>query len=221
LSYRGLLSWGGISAWIAALLLAISIASYWITGGIEFRAWVPLFSAFACFLMVTTTATYEYLAPLQYSLARAGLPFAALSILILLLEAAVWGADRTLRRAASSVGLTELTPQSALFNSLHMLVLWLIAVWMALWGLALLRTSGAAARTTGIFMCSVAGFNAVDYLLARLGQEDILVELWHLGGQISLLGVLTTSGWLLSAASGTGTGSSEMPPPTRINRSGK
>ena len=44
----------------------------------------------ACFLLVATVASYDYVAKHQYSLARAGFGFAALSIITFFLEAAVW-----------------------------------------------------------------------------------------------------------------------------------
>ena len=202
MSNRDLLRWGGLSAHAAVALLVISIASYWITGGLEFRAWVPLFSAFACFLLVASVATYEYLAQHQYSLARAGAGFAALSILTFFLEAAVWGADRMVLRDSATVGSDGLSPLLALFNSLHMMVLWFIAIWMILWGVGLIRVPGKA-KLTGVFMCLLAGFHMVDYALARLGQAGLAVELWHLGSQAMLLSAFTTLGFLLGEVSRT------------------
>ncbi len=200
MSDRALLKWGGISAHASVVLLTISIVSFWVTGGLEFRAWVPLFSTFACFLLIATLATYDYLAKSQYPLARAGLGFAALSIITFFLEAAVWGADRMVLRVTDTAAPGELTPLLAVFNSLHMMVLWLIAIWMALWGIGFLRVPGKG-RVAGTFMVLVAGFHMVDYLLARLGQTGLLVDLWHLGSQFMFLSAFTTLGLLLIEAS--------------------
>jgi hypothetical protein len=200
MSDRVLLKWGGISAHVSVVLLIISIVTFWVTGGLEFRAWVPLFSTFACFLLVATLATYDCLARSQYPLARAGLGFAALSILTFFLEAAVWGADRMVLRVVDTAAADGLTPLLAVFNSLHMMVLWFIAIWMALWGIGFLRVPGKG-RLAGTFMVLVAGFHMVDYLLARLGRTGLPVELWHLGSQVMLLSALTTLGLLLVEAS--------------------
>ncbi len=154
-----------------------------LTGGLDFQAWVPLFITLVCFGFVAALAAYEYLKAEQYPIARIGLGFAIISILILLLEAIVWGADRMVLRSAEPVAQAELTELMALFNSLHSAVLWTIAVWYALWGVALLRMVGNA-RLAGAAMIGVAGAHVVDYLLLRLGVTGQFVEFWHLvGGQ--------------------------------------
>ena len=173
--------WGGYSAFAFVGLFTVSIAAYWITGGLDFQAWVPLFSMLVCFWFVAAMATYEYLKAEQYPLARIGLGFAILSIVILLLEAIVWGADRMVLRSAEPAAQPELTELMALFISLHNAVLWTIAVWYALWGVALLRMVGNA-RLAGAAMIGVAGAHFVDYLLVRLGVTGQLVEIWHLVG---------------------------------------
>ena len=193
--YR-LLRWGGICAYACVGLFTISLVCGWVTGGLEFRAWVPLFSTFACFLLVATLAAYDYLAKSHYALARAGLGFAALSIIMFFLEAVLWGADRMMLRQRGGAGQGELTPLLAVFNSLHMAVLWVVAIWMTLWGIGFVRTPGKG-RVAGTFMVLNAGFLMVDYLLARMGQAGPLVDLWHLGGQLMLLSALTTLGLLL------------------------
>lgn len=194
-----LLKWGGISALAFVVLFSISIATYWVTGGLEFRAWVPLFSSLTCFLLVATLAGYEYLSKFHYSLARGGLAFAALAILVLFLEAAVWGADRMVVRSESLTVQPELTHLRALFSSLHLMVLWFIGIWMAFWGAGFVRLSGRG-KAVGVLMVLVTGFNSVDYLLARLGQTDLFVDLWHLAGQITLMSAFTMLGLLLLEA---------------------
>jgi hypothetical protein len=192
----GLFKWGGISALCFVGLFTTSIAAYWVTGGIAFRAWVPLFSSLVCFLLVATLAGYEHLAKSHYALARIGLGFALLAIVMLFLEAAVWGADRMVRRADPAVVQPEPTHLLALFSSLHMMVLWFIGIWMALWGVAFFQLAGGA-KAVGVPMMLVAGFNAVDYVLARLGVAGTFVEFWHLGGQVMLLTAFTMLGLLL------------------------
>jgi len=193
---KRLLRWGGVSALVFVTLLSISIITFWITGGIEFRAWVPLFSTIACFLLVATVAGYDYLAKSHYALARIGFAFGALSVLTFFLEAAVWGADRMVLRAGTAPIQGELTPQLALFNSLHMMVLWLIAIWMSFWGAGFVRIPGKG-KLAGTFMLLVGPFHLVDYVLARLGHTGLFIDLWHLGGQISLLSSFGLLGLLL------------------------
>jgi hypothetical protein len=195
-----LMKWGGVSALTFVTLLSISIITFWITGGIEFRAWVPLFSTIACFLLVATLAGYDFLAKSHYALARIGLGFGALSVLTLFLEAAVWGADRMMLRAGMAPVQVQLTPQLALFNSLHMMVLWLIGIWMVVWGMGFFRMPGKG-KAAGTFMMLVGPFHLVDYVLARLGHAGLFADLWHLGSQIMLLSSFGLLGLILINAS--------------------
>lgn len=199
---RDLLRWGSRSAHIAVVLLTISIASYWVTGGLDFKAWIPLFSAFTCFLLVASLAAYEHLACHEYSLARVGAAFGALTIFTFLLEAVAWGADRLIR-AASPAASETFTPMLALFTSLHTMVIWLIIFWTASWGVGFIRLGGRS-RLAGIFLSLGAGFHAVDYVLLRMGQAGLHVELWHLGSQLILLGAFGTLGVVLLEASRAG-----------------
>ena len=77
-----------------------------------------------------------------------------------------------------------------------MMVLWFIAIWMVLWGIAFVRIPRKG-RVAGTFMLLNAGFHMVDYLLARMSQTGALVDLWHLGSQVMLLSAFTTLGLLL------------------------
>lgn len=186
MSSPALFKWGGYSAFVFVGLFTISIAAYWATGGLDFQAWVPLFSTFVCFWFISAIAAYDYLKAEQYSLARIGFGFAMLSIVILLLEAIAWGADQTMMRSSvepeSPTASSELV---ALFNSLHSAVLWTIGIWYALWGAALLQMSGIA-RLAGVAMVGVAVAHVVDYLLLRLGVKGQFVEIWHLLGSQGL-----------------------------------
>ena len=173
---------GAFSAFAFVGLLTISIAAYWITGGLEFRAWVPLFASAVFFWFIATIAAYEILAKAEYMFARVGLGFAILSIIVLLLEAAVWGADRIVLRASDSSNPSTLSELRALFDSLHLLVLWLIGIWYAFWGIGFFRLTGKA-RFAGIAMMLVAIFHFGDYLLYRVGVSGSLAEYWHLGSQ--------------------------------------
>jgi hypothetical protein len=166
-------------------MFTVSIAAYWITGGLTFRAWVPLFSTLVCFWFVAALSAYDYLKAEQYPLARIGLGFAILSIVILLLEAIVWGADRMVLRSAETVSLPEFTELKALFSSLHTTVLWTIGIWYALWGVGFLRMSSGA-KLTGATMIGVAGAHVIDYLLLRLAVTGQFVEIWHLVGSQGL-----------------------------------
>jgi hypothetical protein len=115
--------------------------------GIEFRAFVPLFSLALIFRLMAALAGYELLAKTHYGLARAGLGFAFLAIIMMFLEAAVWGA-----RSASSVDVADMV---ALFDSLHLMVLWFVALWVLCWGLAFIQESGAARALGALFIFHV------------------------------------------------------------------
>ena len=88
----------------------------------------------------------------------------------------------------------------ATFSSLHMLVLWLIAIWLAFWGAGFVRLPGKA-KLAGTFMLLVAPGHMVDYTLARLGHVGIAADLWHLGSQVMLLSSFVFLGLLLLDAS--------------------
>jgi len=177
-----LMKFGGISAFGFVVLFTISIVAYWVTGGLEFRAWVPLWSSLVCFWFVAAIAVYDYLAKPEYALARVGLGFAILSIIILFLEGTVWGADRMVLRVQGSQDQTVLTELRALFDTLHLMVLWFIGIWYALWGAAFLRLGGRG-RFIGAAMALVAIFHFGEYLLYRLGVTGMSLEIWHLGSQ--------------------------------------
>ena len=180
------MKWGGLSAFAFVALFTISIATYWVTGGLEFRAWVPLFSSLVCFWFIASIAAYDYLKVQQYALARVGFGFALMSIVILFLEAVVWGADRIVLRTAPSILALEVTELGALFASLHHMVLWFIGIWYAFWGLGFLRLTGKA-KIVGAAMLTNAGFHIGDYLFVRIGETGLFVAIWHLGAQVSNL----------------------------------
>ena len=177
-----LMKFGGISAFGFVVLFTILIVASWVAGGFEFRAWVPLFSSVVCFWFVAAIAVYDYLAKPAYALARVGFGFAILSIIILFLEATVWGADRMVLRVQGSEDQAVLTELRALFNALHVMVLWFIGIWYALWGAAFLRLGGRG-RFIGAAMALVAFFHFGDYLLYRLGVTGMSEQIWHLGSQ--------------------------------------
>jgi hypothetical protein len=136
------LKWGAISA----IVFAVLQGAVYLTG-IEFRAFVPLFSLALIFRLMAALAGYELLAKTHYGLARAGLGFAFLAIIMMFLEAAVWGA-----RSASSVDVADMV---ALFDSLHLMVLWFVALWVLCWGLAFIQESGAARALGALFIFHV------------------------------------------------------------------
>lgn len=177
---RTLMKFGGISAFGFVVLFIISTVAIWVTGGLEFRAWVPLFSSLVCFWFVAAIAAYDYLAKTEYALARVGLGFAILSIIILFLEATVWGADRIVLHVQGSEDQAVLTELRALFNALHVMVLWFIGIWYAFWGAAFLRLGGRG-RFIGVAMALTAIFHFGDYLLYRLGVTEMSLQIWHIG----------------------------------------
>jgi len=195
-----LMKWGGLSSFVFVGLLATSIGVAWITGGIEFRGWVPLFSSLLCFWFVATLAGYEYLSKSHYALARVGMGFAVFAFIMLFFEAAVWGADREFLGVTTLEPPSETTSLSVLFGSLNLYVIWFVGLWCAFWGAGFVRIPGKG-RAVGVSMILVAGFNAVDYLLFRVGESGILVEMWHLGGQICLLSAFSLLGLLMLDAS--------------------
>jgi hypothetical protein len=193
---KSLMRWGGLSAFAFVVLFTISIAAFWVTGGLEFRAWVPLFSSVVCFWFIASIAAYDYLKTAEYALARIGFGFALMSVIILFLEAVVWGADRIVLRIAPSNPQSEVTELGALFASLHHAVLWFIGIWYALWGIAFFRMKGKA-KIVGAAMLLIAGLNIGDYLFVRMSETGLLVEAWHLGGQVSNLVAYSFLGLLL------------------------
>jgi hypothetical protein len=111
-------------------------------------------------------------------------------------------------RDSSAAASEALTPMLALFNSLHTMVIWLVIFWNVPWGLGFMRLGGRW-KMAGVFFCLNAAFLVVDYLLLRLGQTGLVVDLWHLGSQLMLLGALSVLGVLLvEASSAAGTSSS-------------
>jgi len=197
---KSLMKWGGFSAFAFVALFTISIATYWVTGGLEFRAWVPLFSSLVCFWFVASIAAYDYLKAEKYALARVGFGFALMSFVILFLEAIVWGADRIVLRTTHANPPPEVTELSALFASLHHTVLWFIGIWYALWGLGFFGLKGKA-KIVGVAMLTNAGLHIGDYLFVRIGETGPFVEIWHLGAQVSNLVAYAFLGMVLLGVS--------------------
>ena len=197
---KSLMKWGGLSAFAFVALFTISIATYWVTGGLEFRAWVPLFSSLVCFWFIASIAAYDYLKVQKYALARVGFGFALMSIMILFLEAVVWGADQIVLRTAPSNPPPEVTELGALFTSLHHMVLWFIGIWYAFWGLGFFRLTGKA-KIVGAAMLTDASFHIGDYLFVRIGETGLFVEIWHLGAQVSNLVAYSFLGMVLLGVS--------------------
>ena len=190
------MKWGGLSAFAFVALFTISIAIYWVTGGLEFRAWVPLFSSLVCFWFIASIAAYDYLKTAEYALARIGFGFALMSVIILFLEAVVWGADRMVLRTAPTNPQSGITELGALFASLHHTVLWFIGIWYALWGFGFCRLTGKA-KIVGAAMLTNASLHIGDYLFVRIGETGLFVEVWHLGAQFSNLVAFSFLGLLL------------------------
>jgi len=193
---KSLMKWGGLSAFAFVVLFTISIAMYWVTGGLDFRAWVPLFSGLVCFWFIASIAAYDYLKTAEYALARVGFGFALMSVAILFLEAVVWGADRIVLRTTLSDPQPEVTELGALFSSLHHTVLWFIGIWYTFWGLGFLRMTGKA-KIVGAAMLTNAGLHIGDYLFVRISETGPFVEVWHLGAQVSNLVAYSFLGLLL------------------------
>jgi hypothetical protein len=162
-----------------------------VTGGLEWRAWIPVFSIIICLYVIILLAAYDYLEKTHYALARIGFAFGILLMVVLFAEVAAWGAERMILRAGSSAEETELSPMLALFNSSHVLAIWFHGLWMGFWGAAFVRLPGKA-RVIGVLMLLFAGFYLVYYLLLRLG-DSALAELAHSSGHVALL----ISHWLL------------------------
>ncbi len=198
---KRLMKWGGLSALVFVVLLAISIATGWVTGaGISFRAWVPLWCTLLCFLVVAALAGYDYLTQSHYALARIGMGFAALTVIIFFLEGAVWGADRIVLRAEAPSVEPGLTHLLALFNSLHAMVFWFVALWLGVWGAGFVQLQGKA-KVAGVLMLMKIPTNMLDYTFLRLGKTGLSLDLYHLGSQVILLSAFAMLGLVLLEAS--------------------
>lgn len=188
---RTLLRWGGFCAfaWVIvfAALLVVSIAM----GGLNWTAWMPVFSIVICLYVIILLAGYDYLAKTYYALARIGFAFGLLLIVVLFAEVAAWGAERMILRSNPTGGEAALSPMLALFNSTHTLAIWFHGLWMGFWGAAFIRLPGKS-KVTGALMLLFALFYSIYYLLLRL-DSSTLAEAAHSSGHVALL----VSHWLL------------------------
>ena len=169
------LRWGAISAIVFVMLQG---ADY-LSGGPASPWFVPLFSLALVFRFVAALAGYELIAKTHYGLARAGLGFAYLAIVMMFLEATVWGA-----RSSSGVDQADMV---AMFESMHLMVLWFVALWVFFWGLAFVQNSGIA-RALGALLIFHVFVNLLRYLTIQIEIGGMLAKIIGVIGPITLMG---------------------------------
>ena len=169
------LRWGAISAIVFVMLQG---ADY-LSGGPASPWFVPLFSLALVFRFVAALAGYELIAKTHYGLARAGLGFAYLAIVMMFLEATVWG-------AMSSSGVDQ-ADMVAMFESMHLMVLWFVALWVFFWGLAFVQNSGIA-RALGALLIFHVFVNLLRYLTIQIEIGGMLAKIIGVIGPITLMG---------------------------------
>jgi hypothetical protein len=190
-----LFRWGGIAAWAYVVVQGASYVSGWVTGGIEFTAFVPLFSSGLACLLVATVAGYGYLVRSHSAFAKFGLAFAVLAITFMFLEAAVW-ASRDAGDPASEATMM------ALFGALHLIVLWMVALWYGCWGIGFVQLTGTA-KTTGVTMIVLSVLNMLNYIFEQSGATGVLVTAQSYAGPVTLLAINVLLGReLLSSSRG-------------------
>jgi hypothetical protein len=184
------LKWGGISA----IVFVILAGAGYVFGGPESRWFVPLFSLTLVFRLIAALAGYELIAKTQRGLARVGLGFAFLAITMMFLEAAVWGA-----RNSSGVNQADMI---ALFDSMHLMVLWFVALWVLCWGVAFVQASGAARALGALFIFHVF-VNLLRYSTIQFEFSGVIVGISKVIGPVTLLGTYLLLGYVLLTASRT------------------
>ena len=173
------LKWGAVSAILFVILAGVD----YVSGGPSSRWFVPLFSLVLVFRLIAALAGYELIAKTHYGLARAGLGFAYLAIVMMFLEAAVWGASLI-----------------ALFGSMHLMVLWFVAFWVLFWGLAFVKESGIA-RGLGALLIFHFFVNLLRYLTIQFEIGGMIGQAISVLGPITLLSTYLLLGVVLYKAS--------------------
>lgn len=199
---KSLMKWGGICTFVfvllftaSALLLLVSqgipsrppTMSEWaatLTGGV-WRLFIPLFSVAMCLYVVVAIAAYDYLATTHYAVARIGLGFAVLLIIVVFLEIAVLGAGKIIAQSSISEVESQLFPVFAKFGTLHILAAWFHGLWLFFWGLGFVRNSGME-RTIGAFLLAFSFLYLLYYLLIRVGNT-MYAELTHSAGHVAMI----------------------------------
>ena len=182
------LKWGALAAIVFVLLAGFD----YISGGPNSDFFVPLFSCVLIFRFIAALAGYELIARTHYGLARVGLGFAYFAIVMMFLEAAVWGAK-------SSSGIDH-AGMVALFDSLHLMVLWFVALWVLCWGIALVQGAGIARVLGGLFIFHFF-VNLLRYFTIQFELDGVLVSINSVVGPVTLLGTYLLLGIVLWAAS--------------------
>jgi hypothetical protein len=182
------LKWGAISAIVFVILGGVG----YLFGGPASRGFVPLFSITLVFRFIAALAAYELLAKTHYGLARTGLGFAFLAITMMFLEATVWGA-----RDSSGVHQIDMV---ALFDSMHLMVLWFVAIWVLCWGIAFVQSSGVARALGGLLIFHFF-VNLLRYSTIRFDIGGVIAGMINVIGPITLMGTYLLLGMVLWKAS--------------------
>jgi hypothetical protein len=111
---------------------------------------------------------------------------------MMFLEAAVWGA-----KGSDGVDQASLI---ALFDSMHLMVLWFVALWVLFWGLAFVKESGIA-RGLGALLIFHFFVNLLRYLTIQFEIGGMIGQAISVLGPITLLSTYLLLGVVLYKAS--------------------
>lgn len=186
---KPLMKWGGICAFVFAILWVIGLifsliaegipsqmptVSEWgntLTGG-TYRTAILLFGIGMFFYVVAAYAVYDYLRKTSYGLSRTGFGFVTLFIIFYFVWFTLMAAGKNIVLSGASNYQTQLAVIMNLSGSLLLPFLWFIVFYTFFWGLAFVKLAGMN-KTVGFLSLATALISLLFYVFSLIGNVFI------------------------------------------------
>ncbi|ODS38887.1 MAG: hypothetical protein A7315_03095 [Candidatus Altiarchaeales archaeon WOR_SM1_79] len=183
---KPLMKWGGICAFVFAVLWIVFEIFYLISAGIPFqtptvsemanmlsggayRTFIVLFGISIFFYVVVAYSVYDYLRKTSYGLSRAGFGFVTVVIILWFVYWSLQTAGKTIALSGAYDFETQLSVIMNLLGSLMIPLLWAMVLYAFCWGLAFIKREGNN-KIAGFLFLITSLFAFLYYLFSIIGN---------------------------------------------------